>query len=322
MTFEKHEIEITALSPILIGDGEKGRAGFDYVCEGNIAYRVDFDKYCEEKLDTQKAEQLSRILLTNRDFSLTNYLHGEDFSPYILYQVDNATKRPLSNRYVVHFFIKVKNKPYIPGSSLKGALRKDVDAEENYPDEVNGRNIWQDLRVIDSDPINTKSLYLGRIHIIDKKKRMEYVGAKVYGEMLSPGTKIRTTLYLKEGGSFSIKRLKMLSIIHSGKIIDEEMEYYSNAGLLKTKYVSIPLPQLYTFYKNLERDSWITRIGFGSGISSSFKDYFDMRKRKELANTKYYKRKKQKRETDFSSRRIVQYNNKWYPMGWIRIDEI
>lgn len=77
---------------------------------------------------------------------------------------NNARNDSLRNLNEIVAFVKDEfGNPYIPGSSLKGAIRTILVNEEFKTDDVpwkDGNNIFNEIRVSDSKPISVDNLTL------------------------------------------------------------------------------------------------------------------------------------------------------------------
>ena len=110
---------LTTLTPLFIGDGNELRHGFDFMIQNNKTYRLDEDKILEAKgtqlvKDRQGNYPYPGSLLSAADYNNASYFR------YVL----NGTPRSRQADARLKACIKdCYDRPYIPGSSLKGALR-------------------------------------------------------------------------------------------------------------------------------------------------------------------------------------------------------
>jgi CRISPR-associated protein Csm5 len=111
-----YNLQLDTLSPIHIGDGDELRHGFDFVTRGNTTYRLDVDRVLEAKEDAWRN--------THGRYPLPGeLLYEKEYRRFARYALKGT---PRSERYdarVKSFIKDVFDHPYIPGSSLKGALR-------------------------------------------------------------------------------------------------------------------------------------------------------------------------------------------------------
>lgn len=113
------KVTLRTLSPLHIGDGNELRQGFDFTVHQGRTYRLD-----EDAVLTAKQAQLVRgrdgryptpgELLSEADYS------NPAFFRYVLRGFPRSTQ---TDARIKSFIKDVHDRPYIPGSSLKGALR-------------------------------------------------------------------------------------------------------------------------------------------------------------------------------------------------------
>ena len=113
-----YQLKITALSPLHIGAGEELRLGFDFTIQGNSTYRLNVDRVLETHPGWQTARG-GRYPLPGDLLSEKDYNNAELFR-YTL------RGRPRSSKGDARLQACIKDpfdRPYLPGSSIKGALR-------------------------------------------------------------------------------------------------------------------------------------------------------------------------------------------------------
>lgn len=113
-----YQLKITTLSPLHIGAGEELRLGFDFMVRGSSTYRLNVDKVLETHPGWQTARggkyPLPGELLSEKDYD----------SPALFRYVLRG--RPRSGKEDARLQACIKDpfdRPYLPGSSIKGALR-------------------------------------------------------------------------------------------------------------------------------------------------------------------------------------------------------
>jgi CRISPR-associated protein Csm5 len=115
-----HKLSLKTLSPLHIGDGDELKQDFDFVTHGSFTYRIN-----EDALLMTKESLLHRDARTGRYPVPGKLLTAADFNNAGLFRyILRGTPRSAKTDARVRSFIKdVYDRPYIPGSSLKGALR-------------------------------------------------------------------------------------------------------------------------------------------------------------------------------------------------------
>lgn len=114
-----YAVTLNTLTPLHIGDSDELRQDFDFVAHSNgRTYRLNEDVILREKEPFLRDRQGNYVplgkLLDDADFT------NKDFFRYILPGVPRSKK---TDARVKSFIKDVHDRPYIPGSSFKGALR-------------------------------------------------------------------------------------------------------------------------------------------------------------------------------------------------------
>ncbi|MEW5958019.1 MAG: type III-A CRISPR-associated RAMP protein Csm5 [Chloroflexota bacterium] len=116
------DVTVTPLTPLHIGSGETLLQEYDFHVMGNITYRLNQDAILTEQevADPQQAELLARTPPAQLLDDKRDYHAGSRFIRYRL------AGRPRSKREGAELREQIKtvrNEAYLPGSSLKGAIR-------------------------------------------------------------------------------------------------------------------------------------------------------------------------------------------------------
>ncbi|MEM2889792.1 MAG: type III-A CRISPR-associated RAMP protein Csm5 [Candidatus Hadarchaeum sp.] len=125
---------ITTLTPLHIGSGERLREGFDFVSHDGALWVVNqgalFRTILEEAMKVRTADEATVAAeiagMTLNQFMVNQWLRAEHFDlrrGIFAYRLPGSTsKKGQQGELFVH--IKdIENRPYLPGTSLKGALR-------------------------------------------------------------------------------------------------------------------------------------------------------------------------------------------------------
>ncbi len=205
------ELTVKVLTPLHIGTGTVLTEGFDYVCHNGRTYRLNIDRLAEELYT--RDPKLTETLMRRPPGEL---LKPEDLrpdAPYIRYVLPGVP----SGREFREAIKDPYDKPYIPGSSLKGALRtviawhawrelglslarvqlgkqpkfaaQDLEAEIFGRDPEKGRksphhDLMRAIHVSDSDPRDTSVLGIYRVRVWTKRGG----AAPISVEAIKPGT--------------------------------------------------------------------------------------------------------------------------------------
>ncbi len=215
------------LSPLHIGTGTTLLEGVDWVQEGGWVYVADQNRLLETVLDRALAEGKGQEAvietitgMTLADLRQAGWLTRDDFregSPLFRYRLHGT---PAMNQ-IAEAIKDVYGRPYLPGSSLKGALRtvlavgaasvRKADlsrlgksrswAAQPIERELFGsdpnHDLLRALQVGDSDPVDKGQLEMVRVHVFPTAQQTGYghnQGLDVDVEALRKGTELTMTL--------------------------------------------------------------------------------------------------------------------------------
>lgn len=256
----KYEIEV--LSPLCVSSGNKLQS-FEVAREREKVYVLDVMKMAKDK----------NIMKHVIDFNfsegnnLASFLDKRkiNYKKFVKYELEAAGTAWDNNRFEINELIKTAGRPYIPGSSIKGAMRtsltRKLDEEDVYLNALENavRNRIADkncdnqaeeslfgtpytspfrfLRVSDTDPADFRDLELTSIKVLnDVRGRIKWFRRGDNEERLEDGL----TLYAE---AFKVgTRLK-------GKIGLGFVEYFKNNPLAQNEIKNLPVI-----------DSFVTRI--------------------------------------------------------------
>lgn len=139
----KHDFTLKTITPVHIGSGDEYGA-LEYIESKaktkndkkiNIVKRIDIEKYYSSLDNDKKDEFISN--LTDGAFRLGDYDKKIKFNKYIAY--DKCKQKPSTNQEIQEH-VRSSNKFFIPGSSIKGAIKtallyNSID-EDNIPDII------------------------------------------------------------------------------------------------------------------------------------------------------------------------------------------
>lgn len=120
-----HRLILEGLSPLFIGSGEK-YSQLDYIHHENSLFILDFDKLLEQ-IPVEVIDDLTNDIIENFE---NNIWRGDIEEFLSKYKID--WKKSVGKKYAfigkigkneINQFIKTGNQTYIPGSSIKGAIR-------------------------------------------------------------------------------------------------------------------------------------------------------------------------------------------------------
>ena len=298
MSFDYVIFEVTAtpLTPLHIGSGTRLLKDYDYAVHGNRTWRIDEDALlaAQDVDDPAMAATLARTppaqLLKPADFRAD--------SPYVRYSLAGKPRSDEAGAQLQEQLKTVRDEAYLPGSSLKGAIRtalarhawqeqglKPSQADLERNPKFAGRRIEQRLlgpdpnhdllralHVADSAPAGKDRLILLNVQVVTRRQ----LGSPIELEAIQPDTplelrlKVDQALFnqwaranrLRLGGNPAwLERLPALIQAHTRQRVQEELAWYEQRpGAEATA----------GFYRQLARDdlpaqSCLLQVGWGAG---------------------------------------------------------
>lgn len=218
--YKRFKLSLRTLAPVHIGSGDKYTSR-EFIYDGKTYYFPDMGKFYTEMSKLGMAQKFETFLLDPRNqrqgnrldsFLEDNRVQIRNFGGYTLkatgFEKAQSTSGKLND--ISKFIRDGYGKPYIPGSSLKGAIRtilmnthwkdkkfsrfKDRGYKENKeiipwgPSKNEGRendDLFNEIRVSDSQPLSNDDLTIVQKwdYSVDKKKA---VALPLYRESISP----------------------------------------------------------------------------------------------------------------------------------------
>ncbi|MEA3408138.1 MAG: type III-A CRISPR-associated RAMP protein Csm5 [Chloroflexota bacterium] len=185
-----YDLDIRLYTPLHIASGETLLNEYDYVVHGGRTWRLDQGAW----LDTQDVEDpnLAYRLARTPPGQLLREGDFDEDSPIWRYVLKGTPRATREGAQVQEQIKDIHNRPYIPGSSLKGALRTalvawgfraqggklDVDrlshrrqwAAQGLERDIMGRNpnydLLRALQVADSEPVKVDCLRIFNVTVI------------------------------------------------------------------------------------------------------------------------------------------------------------
>lgn len=269
-----HHVKVSVITPLHIGDGRTLLHEYDYAIHGGHTWRINETALLDAQNvdDPRLAEQLARTpparLLGQGDF------HPE--SQFFRYVIKGTPRSEAEGAQVQEQMKDFSDRPYLPGSSLKGALRTALAwyafgekklkpdiakldrrrewAAQNYERDLFGatpnKSLLRALQVGDSQPVPSERLMLLNVRVLNRDGSL---GSPVELEAIRPDTAFELDMKLdwalfsewaRQGG-FQLSGenwLRSLSAIvnqHSRQRIEKEQNWFKdipNAGRLAAFY--------------------------------------------------------------------------------------
>jgi len=339
----KYKLKGIILSPLHIGTGNKIEP-FDYVIKNRKLYRISLEDFIYQ-LSEEKRKNFEGMVNSGNLNRIRKYILEEiDLEKYSAYSVKVTEKierlylskiDDIQNQLLINPFIRTggENKPYIPGSSIKGAIRtaliSQIAQNSNLPQPTGYREEFEfESRVLG---------YTGR------GKNDPFRGIKIADGILPPEPTIISQIRnvtKDRNGNLQPNDIQLICEVTYSKVSEKSIEFESSltidSNLFSTNYLSRPLTigeireACNSFYRdklsmedekfysssaisntsnsllneNIEDDSFLVRLGRFSGVESVTIDNY--RNPKPPGKKGIWGK----------SRNLVEMK---YPLGWIKI---
>ena len=216
--YQTYDVTVTLLAPLHIGTGRDLLNRYDYAIHGGKTWRINEDALldAQDVDDPHMADQLARTPPADL-IQPAEFREGSAFFRYVMKGTprSNATGAQLKEQIKDPY-----DRPYLPGSSLKGALRTAIAwyawgksnlrpearrlgrskkwAGQEYERLLLGKNPNHDLlralQVSDSEPVTAEALMVLNARVLNRGGKME--GAPIEMEALRPDVAFKLTMKL------------------------------------------------------------------------------------------------------------------------------
>lgn len=279
-----YRVTLTAIGPIFVGSGEKLKK-YEYIFDRQkqLAHIINQSQFTKHLLEKNLLDDfVSRV---NPSFDLYDYFRnkkGIDFKPFIKYSVPvtqfktqekDKRGRPITSTPMNDLITCVKDaygRPYIPGSSLKGALRTSI--LNSFQEDNKDNELFKYLQVSDSEPVDSDALKI--YQKVDYAKVAKPL--PLYRECFKPETKLvfrvsfddkHLTLEKIQQGIHTTYQHYYIKWLKGGKVGDQVVKgiYDSHPDALKKNSFPLDLPS--------QHKGEIIYIGGGAGYVSKTLHY-------------------------------------------------
>jgi len=356
------EVTVELLSPLHIGTGTELLLGYDLVPHGEHTYRVDEEALLEQALLQAEAEGRAAVnrLLAGRPAAelLTEADFADPHSPLFRYVMQGIPSVTTAGAKVGEQIKDVHDRLYLPGSSLKGALRT-VLAWGIYADQKRkpdltrlgrsrswaaqplerdlfgrdpNRDFLRALHVEDSQPLEPGD------HLALRTVQVYPAGLPIDVELVEPGAVFRTAITVDEYGFGQgrarqlgwrnkrrwIERLPQLAKEHARQRLLAEVEYFKDkrgpTGAMRF-YES-----LINTWSELAGNEFIVQIGWGAGwesktLGSGMLRQDDQAFERLLKQFRMTRGRRQPDDLFPKSRHLVldSHGRPAEPLGWVKV---
>ena len=340
---KKYKLKGVILSPLHIGTGSQIEP-FDYVIRNGKLYRISLEDFLWQ-LSKEKREIFENIVNSGNLNKIRKYIIEEiDLEKYSAYSIEVTEKiehlylskiDDIQNQLLIDPFIRTggENKPYIPGSSIKGAIRtaliNQIAQNSNLPQPTGYReefefesrvlgytgreknDLFRGIKITDGI-LPSDSTIISQVKNVTKDRSgnlqpnniqliCEVTYSKISGKSiefesnLTIDSDLFSTNYLSR--TFAIEEIKKAcNSFYKDKLSMEDKKFYSTSAV---SHISNSL-----LNEEIEDDSFLIRLGRFSGVESVTIDNY--------RNPKPPGRK----GTWGTSRNLVEMK---YPLGWVKI---
>lgn len=269
----KFEFKLYTLSPVHIGGGQSATAK-EYIYEDEKYYFPDMGKfyvylmnnrpelltkYENFLLNSGNKTNKANARLTN--FVKENNISKRDFGGFYVGANEFDDGKPELLNDISLFVRDGYGKKYIPGSSLKGAIRTIIE-NMIIKDKYNSKklelgekydNLFHDIRVYDSNPISDKSFIMAGKY--DYKKQPKKIGV-VQRESIKPWCVVKFEIDTR--GKEATELIEQLVKI-SKEYYKKYQSFFLLDGSFDKKYIQ-------NNFKTASSDLGVLYLGAGSGI--------------------------------------------------------
>jgi CRISPR-associated protein Csm5 len=115
-----YQLTITTLTPLHIGSGRELRRGYDYVTHKGKTWIINPQVFAERMFERDKKDALAFARPISEYLTPNDYREDDELFRYVLSGEPTSKEQGSEVRELIK---DAWDRPYIPGSSLKGALR-------------------------------------------------------------------------------------------------------------------------------------------------------------------------------------------------------
>ena len=289
------KIQLEVNTPVHIGSG-KDISINDYVIKDGKFYKYNINSVIKDLSEEKKKELLDNNFAQSRrliyDYIINNFDNinfeytakvsqkkGKIKGKFTKNLVEDLYKENLKNtidnrnlnQLAIKSFIGVNGKKYIPGSSIKGAIRTAILSEgliKNYSEIENNKNIKNDpfkFLIITDTQLFNEGIEISSIDRVSKNN---------FAEILNTGFKTNFQIKIREN-SFEIGNIiscinnfnkKAVEYSINGlKTMNKSLSYKDSKKIEKNNLIIENFEKISILQKNCSKDEFIINLGFGGG---------------------------------------------------------
>jgi len=291
-----YNVTITTITPLHIGSGAELLNEYDYVIRKGQTWRINEDALLDAVYtdDPHFAEQLAR----SRPSELLGPESPSEDSGFFRYVLRGTPRSTGEGAQLREQLKDAFDRPYLPGSTLKGALRTALGwylwgahklepesrllnrrreyAAQDYEHRLFGKNpnhdLMRALQVSDSAPIDASRLMVANARVINRRGELK---APIEMEAIAPESTFRTTIkvdrqlfsdWAKAGGlnlpgGALLEQLAQVVGKHTQEHVEREAKWFAGAsGALRLNQFYQQLAQAKTSNRR-----FLIALGWGTG---------------------------------------------------------
>lgn len=350
-----YDVDVRIITPVHFGTGRSLLQDYDYVIHSGKTWRLDESAILEEAWseDPNQARILARTppgqLLEDRDF-----VGGSRLFRYV---IPGAPRSRQEGSQLQEQMKDVHDRPYIPGTELKGALRTALAwygwekkglrperyklgrrkkwAGRSFERDIFGENPNHDLlralHVGDSAPLEDGGLMVVNVQVLTPKG----AGSPIELEAIKPGVTFRLQMKLDEAlfsewagrhrldiaGLEWLRSLPDVVKAHTAEMLKKEVEWYSGAEARRCLGFVKKIAGA-----RLASNSFLVQVGWGTGWHTKTLD--GRLEESEaflegiISDYRLARRRRQYGDPFPKSRRVVMVGGgktPAVPMGWVQV---
>lgn len=298
-----YNVKVSALTPLHIGNGVRLLHEYDYAIRGGRTWRLNEARVLDTQVPadgTLDATLANRLAVTPpaRLLQPGDYRPDNDVFRYVI----SGTPRSAAEGAQVQEALKdTFDQPFIPGGSLKGALRTALAwvlweqqglkpelsklgrrkewAGQGYEKEIFGRDPNHDLlralQVSDSQPVSPERLMILNVRALNRGGKL---AAPIELEAIRPDTAFEMTLKIDRAlysswatrdhqqvllGGETLEQVEQAARAHARQRIQEEIAYYR--AIPAAKRLLGYYQQLEKLHPQLGSGQFFLQLGWGTG---------------------------------------------------------
>lgn len=217
------DVTVRTYTPLHVGSGEKLLQDYDFKIHAGRTWRLNLDALFDEKIPDEAMARRAASRPPGELLSAGDFREGSPIFRYVLAGQPRSSQTGAEVREQIK---DVWDRPYLPGSSLKGALRTAIlwsivrqsgrtitlrdlnagggfaaqpverDALRQRGQRLANYDLLRALQVSDSEPLDASALMLANASVVGGQTRQGQPGAPIELEAIRPNVTLRARVKL------------------------------------------------------------------------------------------------------------------------------